>query len=150
MHAVMSNSVTAACKAWVLGGLVLTGACTVYVNRAESAYNEGRYLEVAEQLAKREADVRQLGDGDRARYGLYRGLALLKLGQYDGARRWLGVAQKQKVSATLFTTRQQHQLQLGLAAIVRSAASATVEPATAREPNGGPSALGEEPSTPKP
>ncbi len=59
MHAAMSNSLAVACKAWVLGGVLLTGACAVYVNRAESAYNEGRYLEVAEQLAKREAEVRQ-------------------------------------------------------------------------------------------
>ena len=124
----MSNSLAVACKALVLGGVLLTGACAVYVNRAESAYNEGRYLEVAEQLAKREAEVRQLGERDRARYGLYRGLALLKLGQYDDAKRWLGLAQEQKVSGTLLTKRQQHQLQLGLAAIVRWAAPATVEP----------------------
>ncbi len=100
MHAAMSNSLAVACKALVLGGVLLTGACTVYVNRAESAYNEGRYLEVAEQLAKREAEVRQLGERDRARYGLYRGLALLKLGQYDDAKRWLGLAQEQKVKGT--------------------------------------------------
>ncbi len=146
----MSNSLAVACKALVLGGVLLTGACTVYVNRAESAYNEGRYLEVAEQLAKREAEVRQLGERDRARYGLYRGLALLKLGQYDDAKRWLGLAQEQKVKGTLLTKRQQHQLQLGLAAIVRWAAPATVEPLEGPEPNREPSAAGVDLSTPGP
>ncbi|MFP6685892.1 MAG: hypothetical protein VB934_14330 [Polyangiaceae bacterium] len=146
----MSNSLAVACKALVLGGVLLTGACAVYVNRAESAYNEGRYLEVAEQLAKREAEVRQLGERDRARYGLYRGLALLKLGQYDDAKRWLGLAQEQKVKGTMLTKRQQHQLQLGLAAIVRWAATATVEPLKGPELNRGPSAAGEALSTPGP
>jgi hypothetical protein len=76
-----------------LSGCALLSGCTMtYVQRAETAYDEGRYLEVAEQLAKREADMPNTTSGQRARYGVYRGLSLLRLGDYDGAERWLSYA----------------------------------------------------------
>ena len=52
MHGVMSSSVRGLlCAAVVVAAGALAG-CTVYVQRAESAYHSGRYLEVAEVLAE--------------------------------------------------------------------------------------------------
>ncbi len=63
--------------------------CTTFVRRAEQAYSDGRYLEVAETLAEREDELAALSPRQQANYGLYRGLALLKLGDDAGARKWL-------------------------------------------------------------
>jgi len=79
-------------SAATLGCTLLSGCTMTYVQRAETAYDEGRYLEVAEQLAKREADMPNTSSAQRARYGVYRGLALLRLGDYEGAERWLSYA----------------------------------------------------------
>ena len=76
---------------WFAGGL-LAGCAAPWLSRAESAYDEGRYLEVAEDLARHEKEIDGMPDSQRARYGLYRGLALMKLGDHGGARRWLGYA----------------------------------------------------------
>jgi hypothetical protein len=68
-------------------------ACTApWLSQAESAYDQGRYENAAEELARHEKEVANLSDSERARYGLCRGLALMKLGDHNGARRWLGQA----------------------------------------------------------
>ena len=68
-------------------------ACAApWLSRAETAYDEGGYERAAEELARHENEVESLSDSERARYGLCRGLALMKLGDHGGARRWLGEA----------------------------------------------------------
>jgi hypothetical protein len=75
---------------WCLATVGLgAGGCTHRVEQAESAYRDGRYLEAAEDLAEQEGQLEQLSLSDRAQYGLYRGLSLLKLGEIDGAQHWL-------------------------------------------------------------
>jgi hypothetical protein len=72
---------------------VLLGGCTpTYVERAQVDYSEGRYLEVAEELAERERELERLPPPLQAEYGIYRGLALLRLGDYPEARRWMRYA----------------------------------------------------------
>jgi hypothetical protein len=73
---------------------LLVGAfgCTVTYGRAEDAYRSGRYLEAAENLARHEPEVGTMPPAQQARYGTFRGLALLRLGDYDGARRWMKFA----------------------------------------------------------
>lgn len=68
--------------------LLAAGCRTAFIGRAERDYTEGRYLEVAEELARHEEDLHTIPRTKQARYGLYRGLALLKLGDYEGAGQW--------------------------------------------------------------
>ncbi len=74
-----------------VGLVVLSAAsgCESYLHRAETAYRDGRYLEVAEQLARRTDEVPQLSLREQARYGLYLGLALIELDHHSEARHWL-------------------------------------------------------------
>jgi hypothetical protein len=68
---------------------VALASCTHYVRRAESAYDDGRYLEAAEDLAAHEQELSQLPPTHRAQYGVYRGLSLLELGEIEAAQQWL-------------------------------------------------------------
>jgi hypothetical protein len=72
----------------VVFSLSLAG-CATFVGRAKRAYNQGRYLEVSEDLGRREEDLPYLSPSSQLEYGLYRGLALMNLGDAIGARRWL-------------------------------------------------------------
>lgn len=75
------------------GVLCLLVACAApWLSRAESAYDQGRYENAVEELARHEKEVDGLSDSEHARYALCRGLALMKLGNHSGARRWLGEA----------------------------------------------------------
>ena len=76
---------------WALLCLML-GCAAPWLSRAESAYDEGRFSKAAEELARHEKEVDGLSDSERARYGLCRGLALMRLGDHGGARHWLGYA----------------------------------------------------------
>jgi hypothetical protein len=91
-----------------------------YVGRAEIAYDDGRYLEVAEDLARRETDLDNLSADKRVRYGVYRGLALLRLGDVDEAKRWLGYARNMQDKApAALDDKQRSQLAEGWSALVR-------------------------------
>lgn len=72
--------------------LLFVPGCGSYLGSAQHAYQEGRYLEVAENLGQHEAEVGQLEPAKQAHYGLYRGLSLLKLGDHDAAVQWLEFA----------------------------------------------------------
>jgi hypothetical protein len=72
--------------------LVFVLGCGSYLGSAQRAYQEGRYLEVAENLGDHEAEVDQLPPAKQAHYGFYRGLSLLKLGDPDAASHWLAFA----------------------------------------------------------
>jgi hypothetical protein len=68
------------------------GGCGGYLGSAQRAYEEGRYLEAAEKLGEHEAEVESLPPPRQADYGLYRGLSLIMLGDYEGAGPWLRLA----------------------------------------------------------
>lgn len=101
--------------------LVLLGACSdlTYVGRAKTAYEDGRYLEVAEALARREPELDRLPNSQRARYGLYRGLALIQLGDPEEGRRWLHYARDLELSEATLSERQRQQLSAGLSGLNR-------------------------------
>lgn len=103
------------------GGLVVGLAvgltcCVHYVERAERAYGDGRYLEAAEDLAAHEQELAQLTPARRAQYGMYRGLSLLELGEIAGAERWLRYSEEVEDQAPgSLTPLQQAKLRRGLA-----------------------------------
>jgi hypothetical protein len=68
---------------------VAASACTHYVGRGSDLYYQGRYIEAAHVLEMSEPRLVKADDPDRATYGLYRGATLFRLGDLDGARRWL-------------------------------------------------------------
>jgi hypothetical protein len=74
--------------------LGLLPACANAVKRGQTLYVEGRLIEAAEVFEHGEAHLAEIGDKDRVCYGLYRGATLLKLGDLDGAGRWLYFAQQ--------------------------------------------------------
>jgi tetratricopeptide (TPR) repeat protein len=68
-------------------------ACSYYVNRGSDLYFQGRYIEAAQVLEQTETRLTDADPQERAEYGLYRGATLLRLGDLDGALRWLEYAQ---------------------------------------------------------
>lgn len=80
----------------MLLGPVLLGssllACTFYVHRGSDLYYQGRYIEAAQVLEQTETRLLEADPVERAEYGLYRGATLLRLGDLDGALRWLEYA----------------------------------------------------------
>lgn len=72
--------------------------CTHYVGRGSDLYYQGRYIEAAHVLEMSERQLRGADEEDRASYGLYRGATLFRLGDLDGARRWLEYSEQLTVS----------------------------------------------------
>jgi len=71
---------------------LLALGCGGYIGSAQRAYNDGRYLEVAENLGEHEDEVQKLSPAKQADYGLYRGLSLMQLGDHEAANHWLEFA----------------------------------------------------------
>lgn len=61
-------------------------------------YYQGRYIEAAHVLEMSERQLRGADEEDRASYGLYRGATLFRLGDLDGARRWLEYSEQLSVA----------------------------------------------------
>ena len=79
----------------VVPSLLLTiavAACGPYVNRGETLYREGRYIEAAEVFELTEAKLKASTSEVCAEYGLYRGLTYLKLDDLRSAHLWLAYA----------------------------------------------------------
>jgi hypothetical protein len=72
--------------------LSAVAACSPYVNRGETLYREGRYIEAAEVFELTEARLRASPSEVRAEYGLYRGLTYLRLDDLRNAHLWLTYA----------------------------------------------------------
>ena len=96
--------------------MALAGCGATFEERARDAYGEGRFLDAAERLAQCETDVAELPCRRRVRYGLYRGLALLELGDRAGARKWLRYAAEPRNGASLLSNAELATLQRGLRA----------------------------------
>jgi hypothetical protein len=69
-----------------------TSGCATYIGHAKRSYAEGRYLETEERLSNHEIDVPYLASDNQCLYGMYRGMALMALGDVAGAERWLAFA----------------------------------------------------------
>lgn len=67
-------------------------ACGPYVNRGETLYREGRYIEAAEVFELTEAKLKASTSEVCAEYGLYRGLTYLRLDDLRSAHMWLTYA----------------------------------------------------------
>jgi hypothetical protein len=78
----------------LLGVLGTLASCMNATHRAQTLYIEGRLIEAAEVFEHGEEHLAEIGSKDRVRYGLYRGATLLKLGDLEGAARWLYFAQQ--------------------------------------------------------
>ncbi|MDI1446564.1 hypothetical protein [Polyangium sp. 6x1] len=74
--------------------LLVSVGCGGYLGSAQRAYQDGRYLEAAEKLGDHEDEVAALSPRKQVSYGLYLGLSLMKLGDHDGADRWLDFAEQ--------------------------------------------------------
>lgn len=76
-----------------LGLMALASACARSTERGRVLYVEQRFIEAAEVFEHSESQLSEYEVRDRASYGLYRGMTLLRLGDLDGAARWLYYAQ---------------------------------------------------------
>jgi hypothetical protein len=97
--------------------MALGGCNYAFDLRAETAYGEGRYLETAERLERHEPELARLGPVRQARYGLYRGLASLKLGDREAARRWLSYTRDREERRMRLSVEQRRKLELGWAEV---------------------------------
>jgi len=71
---------------------LFASACSPYVNRGETLYREGRYIEAAEVFELTEAKLKASSSEVCAEYGLYRGLTYLRLDDLRNAQVWLTYA----------------------------------------------------------
>ena len=71
---------------------IASPACSPYVNRGETLYREGRYIEAAELFELTEAKLKRSSSEICAEYGLYRGLTYLRLDDLRSAHLWLAYA----------------------------------------------------------
>ena len=94
----------------LLGLCLAAGACTHYVGRGSDLYYQGRYIEAAHVLEMSEQRLGEADDDDRAHYGLYRGATLFRLGDLDGARRWLEYSERLCVTHPKALQGDEHEL----------------------------------------
>lgn len=105
----------------------VTGCGGGYVSSARKAYGEGRYFEAEERLAAHERDVGRLPPSGQCDYALYRGLALLAVGDHAGAAQWLEIAREVTVrSPDALTAERKALLDEGLGRIQSARATRLV------------------------
>jgi hypothetical protein len=71
-------------------------ACSSSVGRGTTLYQQRSYVEAAEVFERTQSRLAGMDAVDRARYGLYRGLSLMALGDLRGAERWLDYSEAQE------------------------------------------------------
>ena len=71
-------------------------ACGSSVGRGTTLYQQQNYIEAAETFERTQNRLALMEPGDRARYGLYRGLTFMALGDLRNAERWLDYAELQQ------------------------------------------------------
>ena len=111
--------------------LLFALGCGSYLGSAQRAYQDGRYLEVAENLSNHEAEVPRLEPAKQANYGLYRGLSLMRLGDQEAASHWLDFAanvEKKRPGSLL--PAQRRELEDARDKLAKSSKSGEVESAT--------------------
>ena len=76
--------------------LPLSVACGSPVGRGTALYQQQNYIEAAEAFERTQVRLVTMEPAERARYGLYRGLTFMALGDLHGAERWLDYADAQQ------------------------------------------------------
>ena len=76
--------------------LPLSVACGSPVGRGTALYQQQNYIEAAEAFERTQMRLVTMKSVERARYGLYRGLTFMALGDLRGAERWLDYADAQQ------------------------------------------------------
>jgi tetratricopeptide (TPR) repeat protein len=94
----------------LLGFFLGAGACTHYVGRGSDLYYQGRYIEAAHVLEMSERRLAEAEPDERASYGLYRGATLFRLGDLDGARRWLEYSEHLSIANPTMLQSEEQQL----------------------------------------
>ena len=77
---------------------LILSACGSSVGRGTVLYQQQNYIEAAEAFERTQDRLTVMDPGDRARYGLYRGLTFMALGDLRNAERWLNYAELQQRS----------------------------------------------------
>lgn len=75
--------------------VTLLGVCSCArdpIQRGTNLYADGHFIEAAEVFERTEDRIPDMSARDQARYGLYRGLTLLVLGDLRGAHHWFSYA----------------------------------------------------------
>jgi hypothetical protein len=78
----------------------LLSACASNNDRGRALFAEARFIEAAEVFEHSETQLRELSPTEQTRYGLYRGMTLLRLGDLDGAAKWLHYARTTEAKLT--------------------------------------------------
>jgi hypothetical protein len=76
--------------------LPLSLACGSAVGRGTALYQQRSYIEAAEAFERTQGRLVTMEPVERVRYGLYRGLTFMALGDLRGAERWLDYADAQQ------------------------------------------------------
>lgn len=82
----------------LVGAAMIAAGCGSSVGRGSALYRQQNYIEAAEVFERTQSRLATMDAADRARYGLYRGLTLMALGDLRGAERWLDYAEAQQRS----------------------------------------------------
>ena len=81
----------------LLGFLLFTAGCGgSCVGRGVALYEDRNYIEAAEAFERTQNRLWTMQPVERVRYGLYRGLTLVALGDLRGGGRWLDYADTQE------------------------------------------------------
>lgn len=97
-----------------VGTALGTCACGSPIGRGTTLYQQQNYIEAAEAFERTEDRLATMQPGDRIRYGLYRGLTFLQLGDLRSAEHWLDYAQaEQHKQSQSLTTEELRLLQQG-------------------------------------
>ena len=76
----------------------MLSACSSAVGRGITLYQQQNYVEAAEAFERTQDRLLHMEPGDRARYGIYRGLTYMALGDLRNAERWLDYAEAQQLA----------------------------------------------------
>jgi tetratricopeptide (TPR) repeat protein len=76
-----------------LVSLPMLTSCGSPVGRATALYQQQNYIEAAEAFERTQGRLVRMEPVERARYGLYRGLTFMALGDLRGAERWFDYAE---------------------------------------------------------
>lgn len=100
-----------------LGGgsmTMLMCSCAATQSYPYDLYRQQHYIEAEDVFDRSEPQLEAQSLEERARYGLYRGLTLLALGDVERAQQWLGyTTDLQRRQPTVLTSGDRHLLQLG-------------------------------------
>jgi len=80
----------------LLGAILFTAGCGSCVGRGVALYQERSYIEAAEAFERTQSRLSTMETADRARYGLYRGLTFIALGDLRRGEQWLDYAEAQQ------------------------------------------------------